>query len=79
MVFMAAASSDQARGTSVATVPFEKEWKMYEITVPASAAKNPTAILTIRSPTWNPAEYDISGYPTNLGVRLDAIEIEPLD
>jgi hypothetical protein len=57
----------------------EREWREYEVTAPADMQATGTVELVLRSSTWDPAEHGIYGYPRRLGVRVDWIEVEPVE
>ncbi len=52
------------------------EWATY--TIPLPSVERPAQILRIQSDTWNPSEYDTPGYPPDIGIRISAIDIEPV-
>lgn len=61
-------------GEPLDTLHIEQGWTEYSVTLPPS--KQATRKLTIESDTWDPAQFGIAGYPTNLGVSMTHLRIK---
>ena len=58
--------------------PIGDTLKEHEFLIPAGSVRTgdkKRVVLTIESNTWNPAEYDIGGYPDRLGLKVYWVRI----
>jgi len=66
-----------ANGKKIALFHVAQDWKEYEIILPPDCADANTVVLSLVCRTWNPADYGETGYPANLGIRVDYVKIKP--
>ena len=62
-------------GKEIATVGVVAAWREYSFSLPAAEHVSPVGALSIESPTWDPSEHDIRGYPDQLGIRVDWVDV----
>ncbi len=62
-------------GQHIYSVTAKRDWHEVCFSVQGMYRSGTIAELSIRSPVWDPAKYGISGYATNLGVRVDWVRV----
>ncbi len=63
-------------GSKLSTLLVENDWKEYEVILSADSSDGSVVTVDLVVPTWDPANYGIHGYPSDLGVRVDWIKAE---
>ncbi len=63
-------------GRRLDTLAVGREWTRHRVPVPPMAATT-ACRLELRSEVWNPADHGVSGYPTNLGIRVASVQMLP--
>lgn len=62
-------------GREVAKFGIGRSWEKHSFMLPSNSAGTSVVRFEISSPIWNPADAGISGYPDELGVRVDWIRM----
>ncbi len=53
------------------------EWERHQVVLDAGEFDNPTVRVELRSAMWDPAEFNIRGFPDALGVMMGEVAVYP--
>ncbi|GEM_PF-4786065 len=62
-------------GEPLTTLTLGPGWTEHQVDLPTGTS--PTFTLSLITDTWSPADFEISGYPDKLGIRVESVRVDP--